>query len=146
MYLAVIGCNIQTLFIDVIVTTKLTSQIYKHDKHENQYTLIECLWFYQVIYNTSGIQSTTTMSAIEHFPCNCAKIGRKQIYFTYFICCSQGAVGGNMNSVYKNVVKILMGHLVKEIRTAKCQHFPYNLLYLLISPIKHCFYDFTKGM
>ena len=31
------------------------------------------------------------------------------------MCFSQGAVGGNMNSVYKNVVKIIMGHLVKEI-------------------------------
>ena len=28
--------------------------------------------------HTPGIQSTTTMSAIEHFNCNCAKIGRKQ--------------------------------------------------------------------
>ena len=59
-----------------------------------------------------------------------------KLIFTSFICCSQGAVGANMNSVYKKVVKILMGHLVKEIRTVKCQHFPCNLLNLIISPVE----------
>ena len=35
--------------------------------------------------DTSGIQSTKAMGAIEHFPCNCAKIGRKQQYKFCFV-------------------------------------------------------------
>ena len=38
--------------------------------------LTTLIWASSTISNwTSGFQSTTAMSAIEHFPCNCAKIG-----------------------------------------------------------------------
>ena len=55
------------------------------------------------------------------------------------------AVGAYMNSVYKNVVKISMGHLIKEIRTVKWQNFPCNCFFSYYRPLNLGFMTSPKG-